>query len=282
MSDPDLWDAAFGRTPGADPFRPPRTPGDAWLAGVALGGRGHYAAAVARLVPLLTDRDPVLVALAAAALGSHRRQLGGHAAARVLDGRGLAALARAPADHPRLPEARSDVLLGLAADAVGLGRTARARSLTAAEADGPDPGWRGRIRRGWLAAEVELGAGRAAAALDPARAAHAAAVDSGSTRHRVKSAMVLGAALAAVGAGAEALPLVTGALTDAGEAGLLPLRWPCLLLLAALDPAAAARHAEDAERVLHCVLRHADPPGRELAVASPWLPTSDFVVGPNR
>ncbi|OLR90575.1 hypothetical protein [Actinokineospora bangkokensis] len=278
MSDPGLWEAAFGDAPSADPFRPPRTPEEAWASGVALGGRGHYAAALARLGPLLTGRDPLLAALAAATAASHRRQLGAHAAARVLDGRGLAALARVPADHPRLPEARSDVLLGLAADAVGLGRADQVRRLLAEEARGPDPGWRGRIRRGWLAAEAALGAGRPREARAPAAVAHELAAGSGSARHRAKSAMVLGAVLAASGDAAGARPLLSAALDEARRGGFAPLGWPCHLVMADVEPPAADEHRRAAAALLHCVLRHSDARGRQLAADSPWVP--DLVIQP--
>ncbi len=56
-----------------------------------------------------------------------------------------------------LAEARSDVLLGLAADAVGAGRLGEARRLVARA---PRAGWRAAVRRGWVSAEIELSAGR--------------------------------------------------------------------------------------------------------------------------
>ncbi|MGQ0839097.1 hypothetical protein [Actinokineospora sp.] len=301
MSDPDrapLWDAAFGARPDRDLPGDRATPGDAWLAAVALGGRGYYAAAAARLRVLINGSDPVLAALAAAALASHRRQLGGHAAARALDAAGLHRLAAAGVlgargidrDHPDIAgpagmdakAARSDVLLGLAADAVGLGRTAEARSLLATESASPDAGWRAEIRRGWVAAEIELGAGRIESALAPARAAAAAAGRSTSVRHRTKSALVLGATLAAAGERAQAREMITGALADAIASGLRPLVWPCAIVRADLAPESAAADRALAAETLHCVLRHSDPGVRLLAAASPWVPTWLFAAAPIR
>ncbi|SDD98294.1 hypothetical protein [Actinokineospora iranica] len=308
MSDPDWaqpWDAAFGPTPGLCPPAVESAnsrPRESWLAAVALGGRGYYAAAAARLWPLVRGPDAVLAALAAAALASHRRQLGDHAGARSLDGTGLRALADAgllnpdgiDADHsdragdPTASEgadaraARSDVLLGLAADAVGLGRPDEARRLFGIEATSADAGWRAVIRRGWVAAEIELSAGRAAAAVAPARAAERAAARSASVRHRAKSALVLGAALAAAGERAAARESITVALAAARRHGLRPLVWPCALVLADLDPAGADGHRRVAAAALHCVLRHADPGARRSAESSPWVPTWMFVLAPNR
>jgi hypothetical protein len=271
----------------------PRTPLDAWLTAVTLGGQGRYAAAGALLRTLMSDHDsdhdPVIAALACATRASHLRQLGGHAAARALDGTGLRRLAAAGLvvsaapthDHhrPRRPvgadleAARSDVLLGLAADAIGLGRTAEARKLFGIESASGNAGWRAEIRRGWVAAEIELGAGSPEAAVEPATAASAAATRSGSVRHQVKSALVLGAAMAAVGERSNARKLILDAHSDATRLGLIPLVWPCAMVLADLEQDSADGHRRAAARALHCVLRRADPIARSLAEASPWVPT---------
>lgn len=72
------------------------SPERCWLAAVVLGGQGRYAAAAALLTGLLrhaTAGDgvvtPAVAAHAAVTLGAHRRQLGGHAAARRWDALGL-------------------------------------------------------------------------------------------------------------------------------------------------------------------------------------------------
>ncbi|GGS23559.1 hypothetical protein [Actinokineospora fastidiosa] len=338
----------------------------AWLAAVALGARGHYAAAATHLGPLARSPDPVLAALAAATRASHLRQVGGHAAARSWDARGLhrltaagaadagpdgapglAAAARADArldlaadaraevplalaadapadvrlglaadarrkeplglaadvqrDVPLDPaadawrdvplgltvgsrsdvqlglaaDARSDVLLGLAADAVGLGRVGEARRLVALDTGDVSP--RCRVRRSWLRAEIELAAGNAPAAIAPARAA--LGVEFGSIRHRVKSAIVLGAALAATGERDEAEELLVGNLRIAADRGLRPLVWPAALVL---DQLGHTERKEQAVDALRCVLRHSDPIARCHAEASPWVPTWLFASAPNR
>src|SRR5437870_2635698 len=147
-----------------------------------MGGQGRYGAATILLHGLIAGPDQILGALAASTLASHRRQLGGHAAARAHDALAYRRLAghgvefnvwarprfrrrcgrcgtdrllgqpSSPLSPHCAPAARSDVLLGLAADALGLGRIAEARRLADLARRGPDAGWRGRIRLGWVAA----------------------------------------------------------------------------------------------------------------------------------
>jgi hypothetical protein len=262
-----LINAAFGDQPDLPVTAIPADPQERWLAAVVLGGQGHYARAAALLTGL---RQPAVASLAASTLASHRRQLGGHAAARPLDARALRG-----APHP---EAESDALLGLAADALGVGRQTEARRLIVAAA-GLDAGWRAEIRLGWVRAEVELGAGRADLAVSPAERAAERANASGSTRHRVKSGLVLGAALAANGNRERASRLLTGIGEEASDLGLLPLLWPCALLLAELLPRSATAHRRVAGDALFRVLRRADPQGRRLAKRSPWVPDPAGLTG---
>ena len=170
----------------------------------------------------------------------------------------------------RSGEARADVLLGLAADAVGLGRTDEARRLVAAAP--ADAGWRAAVRTGWVSAEIELGAGRPAAAVRHAEPAAERAAASGSVRHRVKSALVLGAALAVSGRRERAGRLVSTAFGDATDLGLLTLVWPAAMIRAELEPTRADQFRRCAALALHSVLRRADPVGRRLAGRSPWVP----------
>jgi len=257
--------AAFGDQPDLPVYGVPANPRDRWLAAVVLGGQGRYARAAALLDGLLGDPDPELAALACATLASHRRQLGGHANARVLDAAGLARLAA----RPDAAQARSDVLLGLAADAVGAGRLTEARRLVARA---PRAGWRSAVRQGWVSAEIELSAGHAGAAVTYAEPAAELARESGSVRHRIKSGLVLGAALAARGDRVAAGKVAGPALEDAHDLGLLSLVWPGALIMAELDPARADRNCRWAGLALRSVLRRADQVGRRLAEGSPWVP----------
>jgi hypothetical protein len=281
-----LRDAAFGGNPGADVAKAATgTPRQRWLAAVVLGGQGRYAAATALLTELRHTADPVLASLAASTLASQRRQVGGHAAARRLDGEALARLAGVEpvADDPDCVDAAgalTDALTGLAADAIGVGGPARRLHVVAAdtvERLGGTEGhrWRSAVRLDWVRAEIELAAGRPADALVPAERAVAVATAAGAVRHRVKSRMVLAATLANlhdVVSKERAEALLECDLRHNEALGLTPLVWPCALLLGELRPDGAAGWHERAKGVLSCVLLRADPVARSLAAASVWVP----------
>lgn len=181
-----------------------------------------------------------MAAHAAVTLASHRRQLGGHLAARRLDARGLRLAATAGLSNPPDPPdpdgtdalaARVDALVGLAADALGLGDPAAARLLDAAAAL-DHPSWRPRVRLGWVRAELALYAGQAGSAVRPAEQALALAREAGATRHVLKSRLVLAVARAAVRPDDTALVELDSVAEEATDAGLLPLVWPALLAAA--------------------------------------------------
>lgn len=263
-----LADAAFGARPGTAAAELPaaRDAREAWLRAVALGGQGRYAAARAELRGLTIHRaDPVLASLAAATRGSLLRQLGWHAVASGHDGAaaalvlpGLAEEQSAGGRGPGRLDAACDALTGLAADALGTGRTdlaadllARVRTLLgeAAEAPGPDR-LRLAIRLRWVSAETALAAGRSAAALPHAEAALALAEQGPSVRHRVKSRLLLAAATAAVGSADRAGELAETVAAECREHGLLPLRWACAMLRTGvavrdIDRTAAQREAAE-------------------------------------
>jgi hypothetical protein len=238
--------AAFGATPGA-PVRVPAGAGhrDRWLAAVALGGQGRYAAAAAELARLRADPStPVaIVAHAAVTAAAHRRQLGGHATALVDDG---FALRIATAAGPGTPDvdgtdvaaARIDALIGLAADNVGLGRPLVAQGLLdSAESSSRDhPSWRLPVRIGWVRAELALLRGAPEAATVPAADAVRRARAAGSVRHLVKSLIVHVVATVLAGdmiaeSGVSELDRLA---QECAERGLAPLEWPCRLAAADL------------------------------------------------
>src|SRR6201998_551588 len=146
MVDRKLAAAAFGDRPGSWPLPTATTPQQLWLRPVAAGGQGRYSSAYRDLAELRRSGPAGrLVSLAHSTEASFLRQLGWHALARGRDGR---ALALAGTD----PEARADALIGLAADALGVGRFAAAATLLAradsvlAPATVPD---RLSVWRGW-------------------------------------------------------------------------------------------------------------------------------------
>ena len=227
--------AAFGHEPGRWPLPTATTPHQLWLRAVASGGQGRYGSAYGDLAALRRSRadrqaDRRLVSLAHSTQGSLLRQLGWHTLARGWDGR---ALALAGTD----PEARADALIGLAADALGVGRLAAAATLLSraeprvAEA----PQHRLLVRRAWVAAELAMVAGDGAAAVRNAEVAvelAATTVDgSVSARHCAKSDVVLAAALCSAGAVDRARTVGEVTLELTGRLGLVPLRWAVACLL---------------------------------------------------
>jgi hypothetical protein len=263
---PRVAAVAFGAEPGAPVrVRPGAPPLERWYVAVALGGQGCYAAAAAALEPLLV-RPAVPVAVAAHAavtLAAHRRQLGGHVAARPYDALGLR-LACSVRDDPHglALAARLDALVGLAADAVGTAAPDTAKRLLyranelleRANAqvtvnDGGDHSdwaavgdearsnwsWRPSVRLGWVRAELALACGDAAGAVEPARAALGLARVAGSVRHVLKSRIVLAVAEAVAGASStKAVAELDAAAESAEQYRLLPLVWPARLAAADL------------------------------------------------
>jgi len=282
----DLRAAAFGDRPDASVFGTAAdrhaSPRDRWLAAVTLGGQGRYAAAAATLRDLVAGPDPLFAALAGATMAAHLRQLGGHEDARRLD---AAALSRLPSRSEPDPDgvdqtgALVDALLGLAADAIGLGRVTEAARLHAAAvaAAGDERVWRVTVRIEWVATEVALAAGRFAAAVPPAERAVAAARAAQAVRHTVKSTMMLGAVLTAGGTPdgrRRAQGLLTEALTASLTWGMFSLAWPSASLLADLADDTDDRHLEIAANALTRVFWWSDAAMRRMGTASVWLPTA--------
>jgi hypothetical protein len=229
--------AAFGDRPGSWPLPTATTPQQLWLRAVAAGGQGRYGSAYRDLAEL---RRPGtvgrLASLAHSTQASFLRQLGWHALARGWDGR---ALALAGAD----PEARADALIGLAADALGVGRFAAAATLLARVDPVLAPGLvvqdRLPVRRRWVAAELAMACGDGASAVRHAEEAVelAQAMAVASARHRVKSQVVLAAALCSAGNTERARTVAEAALDATGRLRLLPLRWALACLLIDIETA---------------------------------------------
>ena len=150
-----LANAAFGDDPGRWPLPAATTPHQLWLRAVVAGGQGRYASALADLAGVCRlQRGGPVVSLAHSTRASFLRQLGWHARARRWDGR---ASALAGADL----EARADALIGLAADALGVGRFAasatalrRAAAVLTESAPARLP-----VRLAWVSAELAMARG---------------------------------------------------------------------------------------------------------------------------
>lgn len=240
-----LGSAAFGAEPGRWPLPAARGADELLLRAVAAGGQGRYASAQADIAELLR-RDPPgrWVSLAMSTRASFHRQLGWHALARGWDGR---ALARAGSDA----QAGVDALIGLAADALGLGRLAASAALltratalldgasAGASAGAEAPPDRVPIRLSWVRAELAMAAGHGDDARDHARRGVDLAEQAlpALRRHRVKSDVVLAAALCSAGDLAASRAVADAALTDTLTYGLVPLRWALACLLAGIGSA---------------------------------------------
>ena len=229
--------AAFGSEPGRWPLPPAVSASDLWLRAVAAGGQGRYAAARADLTELTRRRPEArLASLALSTRGSLSRQLGGHARAAGWDGR---AWALAGTDT----EAGVDALAGLAADALGSGRLAASAALLGRAVDlhreSDTPPRRLAIRLAWVHAELAMAAGEGAAAVGHADRAVGLAADAAPAllRHRIKSDVVLAAALSCAGDIAGARRVGDAVLADTLAHRLVPLRWALACLLAGVGSA---------------------------------------------
>ena len=160
----------------------------AWIRAYVDAARGRFPRAERALRPLSSRAaSPATRSRAATTLGSVLRQTGRHAEARDVE--------RAALRRERAPGMRAHLLIGLVADAVGLGDL---RAVDAAiRRVGPRPagGWRALVRLRWVRCERELLAGRPSAAVSHARRALAIAERAGARRHEAKSLLFLGAAL---------------------------------------------------------------------------------------
>lgn len=244
IEDPDavLAAAAFGGEPGRWPLPAATTPGQRWLRAVAAGGQGRYASATADLTVLLRDTPAgPLASLAYSTRGSFLRQLGRHDCARGLDGRAVVLAFGAPNedDHEVDPEAGADALVGLAADALGMGRFAASAALLArVMPEPPTAPARLAIRRHWVSAELAMVTGDGVTAVRHAEQA-LELTPVAMVRHRVKSQVVLAGALCCAGNPDRARTVADAALADTGRLGLVPLRWALACML--IDVGSATR-----------------------------------------
>ncbi|OMC34239.1 hypothetical protein A5742_14015 [Mycolicibacterium fortuitum] len=228
-----LADAAFGADPARWPLPTATTPHEHWLRAVAAGGQGRYGCALADLAEIVRTQDSgPLLSRAHSTRASFLRQLGGHTRARGADGLAWAL-------HGRDGQAAADALVGLAADALGVGRFGvSARLLDRAGDVGVTDHPRQRIRLAWVSAELAMARGDGASAVEHARRGVAASAEYDSTRHAVKSDVVLAAALCSAGELDAAREIADGALLAAQKSGLIPLRWALACLLAGIGSTA--------------------------------------------
>jgi len=249
--------------------------GAGWLLGVCLSSAGRYGSALEVLEPIaapegdVTAELQVFAALAGASIASVHRQLGRHAVARSYDEQGLARTEGAG-------EGAFDCLLGLAADAVGLGEKGPAQEHLAAAralAEGRADWWRQRVRLGWLDAEVGLLVGDAETAAGAAEQAVDLAERSGAPRHVAKGLLFLGVAQVEVGRLDDAATALKRGGLLAESLGTLPLLWPTRAVLGALlaedDAAQSARCLASARATVETIAEDVPPELRDEWLARP-------------
>lgn len=220
-----------------------------WAAAVNLMASGDYACAWLCFSDLSLSDNREIAGLANAARASGLRQLGEHAAAVDLDDLALSTAGVALLDG----------LIGRAADEIGLGNPARCRDYLV-EADRvldtvPEVHLRGRTRIGWVTAEAALM--QCEPAVDPAQWALDAARAMQSPRHILKSLLIRGVAMKAVGDPAGDAELAS-MMRKADEWGVRTLVWPAALALEDDLPEDLRRRAVAAVTYIAAHL----PPGR--------------------
>ena len=246
-----------------------------WLLGVCLSSAGRYGSALQILEPVATPDGEVgpdlqiFAALASASAASVHRQLGRHGTARTYDEQGLART-------DGTGEAAFDCLLGLAADAVGLGEKAAAQEhLAAAQklAEGRAEWWRQRVRLGWLDAEVGLLVGDGEAAAAAAEQAVDLAERSGAPRHVAKGLLFLGVAQVEAGRLDDAATALKRGGLLAESLGTLPLLWPTRAVLGALlaesDPKQSTKCLASARATVETIAKDVPDDLRDEWLARP-------------
>lgn len=233
--------AAFGNDLPCWPLPTAHSVDELWLRAVAAGGQGHYAVAFADLDSVARRGNGSLLSLAQSTRASFLRQVGWHRLARVADGRAWALVAH----QPGAAEARADALVGLAADALGIGRFGVAqRLLERAVIDTANSGVpRQRVRLAWVSAELAMVSGRGEESVAHAERARKLVGDLGSPRHAVKTDVVYSAALCSAGRFDESRQVADAALGHTQQFGLVPLTWALGCLLSDIG---SAEHSPEA------------------------------------
>jgi tetratricopeptide (TPR) repeat protein len=197
--------------------RSARSPNGRWISSYIAASRGAFSRAERTTRSLIASgaTNEEVRARAVITLGSVLRQTARHAEARRVEGRWL--------ERTGSSEWRAHLLIGLAADAVGLGDLGAVDAALSRVGSRPAGGWRTAVRLRWVWCERELLAGRPQVAVRHARRALAIAERAGARRHVAKSSLFLGAALREAGAHPEADVALRRARTIAAAIGARPI-----------------------------------------------------------
>lgn len=244
----------------------------AWL----LTARGRYGDALVACEAAQAG-PPVVQASAHMAEAMLYRQVALHPRAEEADATALEVLRRT---RTRSASVRAAIRVGQVADAVGVqadDAVLSRRLKVAAAAVTAAGSWRQSVRLTWVRGEVAMlrGAFRQAARSFGSGARIAA--EQGARRHEAKSLIFLAAACAARGEHAEAARMVTRGLQLAVRCGAEPLVWPAELILAEVEPDAAAEHLQRAAAVAGALIDSL--PGHLAAEARARPPASWLLEG---
>jgi hypothetical protein len=284
--------AAFHGRPGSgvDPLeravslatqdnKPTESAAALWLLAVCQAAAGRFGRAFGALdglLPVTLEAPPerrVFGALAEATLASIHRQLGGHAAARAHDESALTL-------SGGVGEAGFDALLGLSADAVGLGDATVAQdhlAAAAALAASHPEWWRQRVRVGWVQTEVALLEGRPDDAVGTAAASVDRAEKAGAPRHVAKGLLFQGVAQVEAGHHDAAAAILRRAGLLAESLGTLPLLWPARAVLGALVD---ERDAQESQRCFDSARRAVEVMAADLpdGLRADWFARPDVAA----
>lgn len=209
----------------------PTDPEGRWLQAYLHNCFGRFDEAIEVAMDLAqSSNDPLVASRALVTAASALRQTGRHLPAYPLD---ESAARLAPDDATR-----AHALIGLAADAAGLGRGS-SDPIDQAAALAPPGDWRIRVRLAWVRCEQALVAGRARKAVTHARDALDRARAAGARRHEAKSLLFLAFALREAG-DREWKASMKLAKSIAGRIGAAPI---AAVAAEALDADAAAAAA---------------------------------------
>ena len=197
---------------------------------------GYYGAALTDLSRIRRDCNQQHWQSRANSLyGSLLRQLGHHRQARRYDGRALVLSGFSCGDYDIL--AAHDALVGLSADAIGLGqlRLAQMTLQRASQIIIETLPLQSQIYWHWVSAELAMVGNQAKIALEHSQKAQQLAQNLNCPHHQCKTEMIYAAALCAAGYYQSSRQLAQQTLACTDQYGLIPLSWGLCCLLGDLS-----------------------------------------------
>jgi len=201
-----------------------------WLLGVCHASVGEYKFAMQELVPIgvLADqgkRASKWTVLASTTMGSVYRQQQSYQRATHCDQRALAGCDS---------DTRFDALIGLASDSVGEGKADAAEEFWESSHDVSHDEWRQVVRLAWVEAEISLMRDDPARAAAVSSAAAQVCAEANAPRHRAKSLLFAGVAMADLGDVSTADSFLSESIKLSKDLEAVPLLGPATDALARL------------------------------------------------